>query len=198
MQKDVRDYIPQIQQKFPMFTWTEIYNILSYGLKIYSWVNKMRCDVLLCHRSDDVMTMFQGMLGYDTLKHYKRWMMKWRMKERILYTLKQKKWDGYYYIGLYDWQHAEIKKQHKRKTFRNVYFTKIKNELHHAKYVKYIWRVPFPTDCGWKFFIESFSSDKAEFVEENNYEKYHQCFLGRYNNGPESVDDAGNSSNECA
>lgn len=198
MQKDVRDYIPQIQQKFPMFTWTEIYNILSYGLKIYAWVNKMRCDVLMCNRNEEVMTMFQGRLGYDTLKHYKQWMMKWRMKERILYTLKKKKWDGYYYIGLYDWQHNEIIKQRKKKTFKNVYLTKIKNELHHAKYVKYIWRVPWPADCGWKFFVDNFSSDKAEFVEENNYEKYHQCFLGRNNNGSESVDDAGNSTDQCS
>lgn len=190
MQKDVRDYIPQIQQKFPMFTWTEIYNILSYGLKIYSWINKMRCDVLMCNRKDEVMTMFAGHLGYDTLKHYNRWMMKWRMKERILFTLKKKKWDGYYYIGLYDWQHEEILRQKKRKTFKNVYLTKIKNELHHAKYVKYIWRIPWPADCGWKFFMDSISSDKAEFVEENNYERYHQCFLGRNNNGSTSTDNA--------
>jgi len=86
-----------------MFTWTELYNILSYGLKIYSWVNKMRCDVLMCNRKEETMTMFQGSLGYDTLKHYKQWIMKWRMKERILHTLKKKDWDGYYYIGLYDW-----------------------------------------------------------------------------------------------
>ena len=39
------------------------------------------------------------------------------------------------------------------------------------------------TDCGWKFFVEEFETSKAEYVGENNYEKYHQCFLGRFNHG---------------
>jgi hypothetical protein len=34
-------------------------------------------------------------------------------------------------------------------------------------------------DCGWKFFVKELKSEHAEYLGENQYEKYHQCFLGR-------------------
>ena len=74
-------------------------------------------------------------------------MTKWRMKERVLWKLKRKQWDGYYYIGLNDEQHEEFKK--KKKYFYNVYLTKIEKELYHNKLIKHIWRVPWIEDCGW-------------------------------------------------
>jgi hypothetical protein len=137
----------------------------------------MHCDVLLKNRLQENITMHCGNLGYDTLKHYLLWMTKWRMKERILYKFKKMQWDGYYYIGLTQDEHDKIMKSNKIRHFRNVYFTKIKKELYHNKIVKHIWRVPYLEDCGWKFFVDKYDTDQAEYIGENKYELYHTCFL---------------------
>ena len=119
-------------------------------------------------------------LGYDTFKFYLRWVTKFRLKERIMFRLKRKQWDGYYYIGLDEKDHNIINKQGKKKHFKNIYLTKIKKELYHNKIVKHIWRVPWPTDCGWKFFLEKLNTDQAEYIGENLFELYHDCFQGKY------------------
>jgi hypothetical protein len=38
-------------------------------------------------------------------------------------------------------------------------------------------------DCGWKFFVKELKSEHAEYLGENQYEKYHQCFLRRPETG---------------
>lgn len=192
--KQLADYVDKVQEKFPILSKSEINKIIQYGLKRYAWVNRQHCDVLFRNLTDEPMVAHCGYLGYDSLKHYFRWMTKWRMKERVLWKLRRKKWDGYYYIGLTDEQHEDFKR--KKKYFYNVYLTKIERELYHNKLIKHIWRVPWLTDCGWKFFIEKLNKEKAEYRGENQYAKYHKCFLGWYNNGSSSVDNAGNSSDE--
>ena len=54
------------------------------------------------------MTAFLGTLRVNALDQWKTWVTGWRMKERIMFKLKKKKWDGYYYIGLTDAQHEQI------------------------------------------------------------------------------------------
>jgi len=50
--------------------------------------------------------------------------------------------------------------------------------------------VPWIEDCGWKFFVNKLNKEKAEYRGENQYAKYHKCFLGRNNNGSESTNNA--------
>jgi hypothetical protein len=100
--------------------------------------------------------------------------------------MRRTKWDGYYYIGLNEDQHNSLKKG-KIITFTDIYLTKVKKELFHDPRVKHIWRVPYPMDCGWKFHIDKLKTEHAEYLGENQYEKYHQCFLGRFKNGSSSV-----------
>ncbi|MDO4465461.1 MAG: hypothetical protein Q4C49_00425 [Bacillota bacterium] len=184
---EVADYVDRVQEKFPFLTKSEINKILTYGLKRYAWVNKMHGDVLLYTRTENPYTAHCGQLGTDKLKHYFRWMTKWRMKERILFKLRREKWDGYYYIGLDDVQHNKIKNR-KVRTFHNVYLTKIKKELYHNKLITHIWKVPWTSDCGWKFYVKKLRTDKAEYIGENKYAEYHQCFLGGNHDGSPSTD----------
>lgn len=176
MVTEIKNYVEKIQQRYPFLTQAEISKILAYGLRQYAWVNKMHADVLICYRHDDSMTAHCGQLGTDSLKHYYRFMTKNRMRERVLYYLRKEKWDGYYYIGLTDEEHNALKKG-KVKTFKNVYLTKLKKELYHIPCVKHIWKVPMIDDLGWRFFREEFKTDQAEYIGENQYEKYHKCFL---------------------
>ena len=180
MVKEVKDYVHEVQKKFPFLTESELNKIMTYGLKRYAWVNKMHCDVLMCNRVGEALNAFCGYLTTDTFKHYLNWVTKSRLKERVLWRLRRKKWDGYYYIGLDDSDHAKLLKQHKVKHFKNAYLTKIKKELYHNKIVTHIWRVPWASDCGWKFFVEKLDTPNAEYVGPNQYEKYHDCFLGKF------------------
>lgn len=190
MVKQLEDYIDTIQERYPWISKSEIKRILTFGLKRYAWVNKMHADVLLCTREPgDPLTIHCGPLGKDSLKHYYRFMTKNRMRERVLFYLRKKKWDGYYYIGLRQKEQDALKKG-KIITFKNIYLTKLKSELYHIPCVKHIWRVPWVDDCGWKFFREELKTDKAEYVGKNQYEKYHQCFLGGSNNGSTPIDDS--------
>lgn len=179
MVKEVKDYVDKVQERYPFLSKSQINKILTYGLKMYHYANSMHADVLICYRNDDPMTIHCGPLGYDSLKHYLRFMMKSRMRERVLYRLRKEKWDGYYYIGLTDEQHNKVKKKGKVYTMTGVYLTKVKKELFHMPYIKHIWRVPYPMDCGWKFFVKELKSAHAEYIGENQYEKYHKCFLER-------------------
>ena len=179
MVKQVADYIDQVQEKFPILSKSELNKIITYGLKMYAYVNQRHCDVLIKNLEDEPMIAHCGTLGYDSIKHYYRWITKWRMKARMISQLKQEKWDGYYYIGLTEAQNKEIKKRAGKVTFRNVYLTKLIKELYHTPYIDHIWRVPWVEDCGWKFFVEKLKTDKAEYIGKNQYAKYHQCFLER-------------------
>lgn len=182
MVKQIKDYIDDVQKKFPYLCKDDIETILDFGVRRYLQANQMNADVSFLNLVDDNMKIHCGNLGWDVLRHFYRWVAKWRMKERVLWKFKKKEWDGYYYIGLNDAAHKKIVNR-KVKTFHNVYLVKIKDELKHEKWTKHIWRVPWIIDCGWKFFREKLSVDNAEYVGEINYEDYHQCFLGRFNNG---------------
>lgn len=187
---EVADYVDRVQEKFPFFTKSEINKILTFGLKRFAAVNKMHGDVLLYTKDgEDAFTAHCGPLGADPLCHYFRWMTKWRMKERILFKLRNEKWDGYYYIGLTDEEHKKIRKG-KVITFRNIYLTKLKKELFHNKLITHIWKVPWPADCGWKFFVEKLKTDKAEYIGENQYAKFHKCFLKGIVDGHASNDNS--------
>ena len=179
MVKEVRDYVPQIQQRYPFLSKSQINKILTYGLKMYHYANSMHADVLICYRNDDPMTIHCGTLGFDSLKHYYRFLLKSRMRERVLYRMRKSKWDGFYYIGLTEEQHKNVIRHKKTINIGDVYLTKVKKELFHIPYIKHIWRIPWPADCGWKFLVKNLKSEHLEYIGENQYEKYHQCFLRR-------------------
>lgn len=179
----IKDYLEKVQEKFPYLTKKEIEAILEYGMYSYVRACKMHCDVNLHKTDGERQGIFRQDYFMNRLRVFQYWVTKWRMKERYLFKMRKLKWDGYYYIGITknEKEHVEIKG--KRVIFHNVFFTKLENELHHQKHIKKIWRVPMIADCGWKFYVQDFETTKAEYVGENNYEKYHQCFLGRFNHG---------------
>lgn len=198
MVKRFNDYVDAVQDHFPYFSKDEISHILEYGFRAYVRANKMHCDVSLTNREEEDVAMTIGRMWYsDKLRFYKKWLAKSSMKERWLWKARKKKWDGYYYIGLTENQAANMTRSGNKITFHNVFLTLIPEELRHQKFIKYIWRVPWLSNCGWKFFVEKLTTEDAEYIGENNYEKYHQCFLGRFNHGYAPDVDEGDSSVGC-
>jgi len=92
MVKTIEDYIQIVHNQFPQLTEKEIKKIITFGFRMYHFVNKMGCDVLIKDDMTTKYTMFTGQLGYCPLKHYNRGLFKWRMKERMLYRLKKIEW----------------------------------------------------------------------------------------------------------
>lgn len=189
MVKEVADYVDEVQKRFPFMTKSEINKILTFGLKRYARANKQHCDIsIIKHEPEESFCSQTGFLGLDKLKAYWRFLTKNRMKERFIDRSKKNKWDGYYYIGLTEEQHEKVKSQRgKYKIFESIYLTRLKRELYHAPRVKYIWRVPWIMNCGYRFFKEELKTNKAEYVGKNQYGKYHQQFQRGIDAGCESI-----------
>lgn len=182
MVTQLKDYLDKVKEKYPFFSKSDLSKIILFGFRRYIWANQRHADVLLKNRIDYSTTMHCGPLGTDTLKHYKRFVVKWRMKERALYKLSKQKWDGYYYIGLPDSQQKALKKKGNKITFTHVFLTKVKKELYHDKAYKHIWKVPWPVDCGWRFYREKLTTEYAEYLGENPFKYYQDAFQGKYKN----------------
>lgn len=174
--RTVEDYVEAVQKKHTIFTREEIKNILSYGLRMYWYVNHKKCDVFTCDNRDSIF-MFTGMLFINPLSWFDQAMFKWRMKERFLFRIQRKVWDKYYYIGCSQTKHQQVVHQGGTKEFKSVTLTKVKSELYHDKMVKYIWRVPAPKDLGFRVWYPKLITTKAEFVGKNKYGKYNTSFL---------------------
>lgn len=168
----IDDYMQVVCERFPQLTEKEIKKILTFGFRMYHYVNKMGCDVLVKDDVTNKYTMFTGNLGYCPLKHYNRGLFKWRMKERTLYRLKKIEWDGYYYFGVNEEKYQDIKKQLETKNRRNIqigkmFFYKVLKEIEHDHSVKHIFKVKYPIDCGYKFIVNKYSTKELEYIGEN-------------------------------
>jgi len=86
MVKESKDYIEELQKYFPELCKKELKEIIDYGLKAYAYSNIYGADVLI-KKTNDPIVIHTGPLGYDTFTHYKRWIRKYSLKERVLYTL---------------------------------------------------------------------------------------------------------------
>lgn len=186
MVTQVKDYLDAVQKRFPYLSKEELTKIIEYGLRKYVKVNLMHGDVLFKNLTDEPMSMMCGMLMNDKLRQFMIWLTKWRMKERILFKFRKEVWDGYYYIGINTKQHKELLKQGKTKTFKNVFFTKLRKELLHNKIVTHVWRVPYAADCGWKFFVKEYRTKDAEYVGKNDFYSNHTCYLKRLEDDADS------------
>lgn len=174
-EKTLKDYIDKVQEQFPFLCKKDINTILVYGLYMYEYANRQHCDVIFVRdRKYDSITTATGHIITDWQYFWFNWHTKWRMKERFLYRRQKKVWDGYYYIGMTEEEHKQFSKGGKRKTLRNKYLTKIRAEFHHFRSIKHVWRVPWPKEEGWKFFIDKLTSDQFEYVGSNEYTDYHQ------------------------
>jgi hypothetical protein len=166
--KTVNDYIPQIQEQFPMLSEKEIRRILNFGFRIYGYVNKRGADVLI--KNDGTfpkVIAFTGYLTWDSLKHYQRGLFKWSMKERILYSFRNTEWDGYYYFGMQDEDHHLLLDQLSNNAIKyiklkNVFCYKAPKEIYHNHKIDYVYKLKYPDEVGYKIFYRNFREEKCD------------------------------------
>lgn len=180
--KRVKDYLKQMQELFPKVSRNDIIKILNFGWKSLYLHNSYGGDTII---TDQKFWCYVGNLKRNPLNHFFYYIGKLTTKIRVLYRKKKIKWDGYYYFALSDIQYENYLKQHnkkgrRRKSFNygSLFLYQIFDECNITEYYKhYIFRVPFITRLGLKFFNRDFVSDKAELILTRNPLKFKDILI---------------------
>lgn len=164
--KRLEDYIPELHERFPQLSELELRKIVRFGLRIFSYILNRGGDVSFSY-SDPTKIGFTfaaitGNLTYDSLKHYKYSLLKWSIKERILYSFKNTPWDGYYYFGIADEHHYKLTDQlNKKGTLKfvqldHVFAYKAPKEIYHDHSIDHVYRLKYPCEVGYKIYWKKF------------------------------------------
>lgn len=162
-------YYDLVQQRWPELSHKQIDKIVKHGLLNLYMYNLYGADILL--KTNDY-TMYFGKLFKSDLVFYKYWLIKWKIKLRMKYLKAKTKYDGYYYFGLTEseWEKYKEQKKHRRTKmhFDQLMLFKIREEceLHHQ--LKYIFRVPFPEDCGFRMYKKDWTTKGVEYIAKRN------------------------------
>lgn len=183
--KNINDYVKQIQEKFPFVSEEDIKRICVYCFKQLYLFNIYGGDVCI---SDNDFWMYIGNLTNDSLKHFNNYIYKLTTKIRILNKRHKIPWDGYYYFALTENQYLNIKQQEnkrgrKRKAFifENILLYKLYEECNiNRGGKKYIYRIPFCSDFGYKKFFKQLKTNKAELIEINNPVNFNDILVTNY------------------
>lgn len=167
MIKTVNDYLPQLKEKFPSLSESELRSIGKFGFRIYDYVNRRGADVLIKSDTGTKITAFTGSLTNNSLKHYIKGLFKWRIKERILYSFRNTEWNNYYYFGIMDEKHDvllnQLKNSHKKFIqLDNVFCYKVLKEIYHDHSVDHIYKLKYPCDVGYKIYFKKFKEKKID------------------------------------
>ena len=109
MLKEVKDYIPELQKKFPYLCKKDIKTIVDYGWRALYYYTLFGCDTLVTKQG---FWCYIGFLTKDSFKHFNYYIKKLCRKIKMIYRKNKgiKDWDGYYYIGLNEEEYTLFKK----------------------------------------------------------------------------------------
>lgn len=169
MIKDINDYIPELQKKFPHIKKEDIKRMVEYGWRMFYFYNLRGCDTII-NSTKYNFWMYCGQLNSDSLKYFEYYKTMLARKLRVLFIKKKLKWDGYYYIGISEEEYNKTfpKKGRPRKYFKYSSKTAFKifgeAELYYSR-AKYFIKFKYPVDMGWKFYKEVLEINNAEIVK---------------------------------
>ena len=171
MLKSVKDYLPDLVTQFPTVPPEDIKRAVEYGWRMLYFYNLRGCDTLISSTKHKYW-FYCGELTKDSIKHFNYYRRMLRRKLRVLYSKKNKEWDGYYYIGLTDDEYESIVKAHSKKgrkkknfIFYNKFGLKVFDEAKvFYSWAKYIIRYKYITDMGYIFFKDKMNCKNLEVV----------------------------------
>lgn len=169
MIKDINDYIPELQKKFPRIKKEDIKRMAEYGWRMFYFYNLRGCDTII-NSTKYNFWMYCGQLSSDSLKYFEYYKTMLARKLRVLFIKKKLKWDGYYYIGISEEEYNRTfpKKGRPRKYFKYSSKTAFKifgeAELYYSR-AKYFIRFKYPVDMGWKFYKDELKIMNVELVK---------------------------------
>lgn len=168
--KTINDYYEDVRKLWPRLPEKDIRRILNFGFKSLYLHNSYGGDTLI---KDKDFLCYIGYLRNNSISHYSYYIKKLCIKLRVLYKRRKIEWDGYYYFALTDTQYENYIKQKKsrgrpRKWFEygQIMLYRIKDECSLSQHnCRYIFRVPYPSEIGYKSLQRNYISDKAELIE---------------------------------
>ncbi len=186
VEKTIQDYYEQIFKEYPTIPQEDIKRILQYGYKSLYLHNSYGGDVLISRKG---FWLYMGALMYDSLRFYKYYCTRMKVKLRVMYKRKKIPWDGYYYFGLSAKQYQQYLDQHNKKgrprrnfVFNNVFMYKIYDECAalNSAYVA-IFRIPTLTDYKSVRYEKKLVTDKAELLLTRKPLKFSDTVLSVFN-----------------
>ena len=166
--KRIEDYYEKMQEKYPEIPRETLEKVLKYGLRSFYLHNSYGADTINMVQG---FVMYCGRLFGDNLEFYKYWLIKQRLKLRILWKKRKKQYDGYYYFGLTEEDFQKYKSQMKKSgrrrrkfTFDRIKLCKIFEEVEIDRRWKHIFRIPYPEDVGFTIHRENFVTRDFEYI----------------------------------
>jgi hypothetical protein len=159
------DYVDRLHAEFPEVNKKSINDVLKFGTGKMLYYKRLNIDLYI---KDDVNLKFFLYIGDITTTAYNRngiYFRKKRKKLRHMYSLDKEEYDGYFYFGLTDEQHARFKESN---ILDRVFYYKIKKEAHISPRVKYIYRVKMDDPHKWFIIKENYEEHKAEYIQSRN------------------------------
>lgn len=189
--KTIKDYYDKIATLFPEVPKEDIKRILNYGWKSLYMCNSAGADTVIKDRKG--FWCYIGFLKRTALEYFNYYIKKLARKIRILYKRKNIEWDGYYYFTLNDEAYANYcgqknTKGRKKKKFDygEVYLYQILDECRISCHIdKYIFRIPYNINVGYKIHIPKLITDKAELIITRDPLKFKDILI--YNNEYDTI-----------
>ena len=202
------DYLPEIQEKFPEFSYEDIRYIIKHmSSRMYKFI-RLKNDVLLFGNIDGKNVKFIfGRVVFKTISEKVRYVLrKFRYKMLYLWSRGKLKTDGYYYFGLTEeayqnylsqmngWFKDEAKKRKRyakhKFNYGNVTLYKVLDMCLVNKNLKHIFRIKFLSGRGLMMYKENYVIDGAEYYLKRTidgfenmivkYDKVNECEYIKY------------------
>ena len=169
--KHVDDYVEILKMMYPTVDEKDILRIIKFGWRQYYLLCSIGGFINIYDKSG--FWQFAGFMYKNVAQFAKMYARKLTLRLRTLFVRKKLKWDGYYYFGIAECDAENYEKQIKkagrpRKKFNygNVILYKLQDECFaHSIWYKYIFRVPYVSDFGYKLVMKDFVSDRAELIK---------------------------------
>lgn len=179
--KTVKDYYEQMCEMFPEVPKSDIKLILNQGWRNLYMYNSSGADTII---KDKNFWCYIGYLKKNSLDYFSYYIKKLSTKLRILYKRYKIKWDGYYYFALTKEKYEEFCPNNKRgrpkknRVFKNIVLYKILDECKvYESGSTHIFRVPYFSDFGFKYFLDELKTDKAELIIEREPLKFKDILI---------------------
>ncbi len=176
MLKEVKDYIPELQKKFPYLCKKDIKTIVDYGWRALYYYTLFGCDTLVTKQG---FWCYIGFLTKDSFKHFNYYIKKLCRKIKMIYRKNKgiKDWDGYFYIGLNEEEYTLFKKsrtQVGRKRIHYEFKKKMSYRLLDEAKLKYSWsrciiKYRSYIDRHDSYYSDILKCDKPEIVLEREH-----------------------------
>lgn len=168
---NVEDYYDKIKEKFPELSIKQIDEIVKYGMRSFYNFNAYGADVCI---KTKYICFYIGRFFRDSNIFAEYWRKKKMIKNRILYKMSKKRWDGYYYFGLNDEEFNKYKesigdsgRRRKKITFSNIYTFKLLEDVKVYNY-SHIFRIKYPIEVNWEEYFKEYTTRNFDYILKRN------------------------------